>query len=266
MQVIPAIDLMNGKIVRLTRGEEKTAKYYNQFGTPLEAAKRWHYEGARKLHIIDLDAAFGNRNNHQVIAEIARNVSLPIQVGGGIRSFDTAAKLLKMGVSQVILGTVAFTKMEVISQIQKELGVESVIVSLDHENGLVKTHGWTKSKGDIETDTTASRRRTTRKNRTVVKPIRVRDALEKFTKLGIHRFLITSIARDGMLLGPDIETLRETVDFSDAKIIAAGGIGSINDLAALKRIGVEGAVIGKALYESRFTFREALRVVEGVVE
>lgn len=261
MQLIPAIDLMNGKIVRLTRGEAKTAKFYDQFGTPLEAAKRWYDEGAGKLHIIDLDAAFDNGNNYPVIVEIARNISLPIQVGGGIRSFDNAAKLLKMGVSQVILGTMAFTKTESIGQIQKELGDESVIVSLDYENGWVKTHGWTKSKGNIELDTSASRRKTTRRKITVVKKISVRDALEKFTELGVHRFLITSIAQDGMLLGPDLEMLSEAVRFPDVKIIAAGGIGSINDLIALKRVGVEGAVIGKALYEGRFTLKEAIKTI-----
>jgi len=258
VQLIPAIDLMSGKIVRLTRGEAKTAKFYNQFGSPVEAAKRWRDEGAGKLHIIDLDAAFGNANNYQVIAEIARNISLPIQVGGGIRSFDAAAKLLKMGVSQVILSTMAFTKTEVIGQIQKEFVSESVIVSLDHENGWVKTHGWTKSKGNIELDTNVNRRKITRRKITVVKRISVRDALEKFKELGVHRFLITSIAQDGMLLGPDLETLSEAVKFPKTKIIAAGGIGSLNDLAALKRVGVEGVIIGKALYEGRFTLKEAI--------
>jgi len=261
LQLIPAIDLMKSKIVRLRRGEEKTAKFYDQFGTPLEAAKRWWAEGAGKLHIIDLDAAFGNGNNYQVIEEIARDIPLPIQVGGGIRNFDTAKKILKMGVSQVILGTVAFTKPEVIDEIQKEFGVESVLVSLDHVNEYVKTFGWTKSKGHLEIDTTPKRRKTTRRKVTVVKKISVTNALEKFTKLGVHRFLITSIAQDGMLSGPDIETLNETVKFSGAKIIAAGGIGSINDLFALKRIGVEGAVIGKALYEGRFTLKDALKMM-----
>src|SRR3989304_3782331 len=105
MQLIPAIDLMGGKIVRLTRGDQKTAKSYEeQFGTPLEAAKRWNDEGAGKLHIIDLDAAFGRGDNHVVISEIAANVELPIQVGGGIRSFETASKLFKTGIKQVILG------------------------------------------------------------------------------------------------------------------------------------------------------------------
>jgi phosphoribosylformimino-5-aminoimidazole carboxamide ribotide isomerase len=159
VQLIPAIDLMSEKIVRLRCGKEETAKFYNQFGTPLDAARRWFNEGAGKLHIIDLDAAFHNGNNYQIIGEIARNIPLPIQVGGGIRKFDTAKKLLKMGVSQVILGTVVHTKPEVISQIQKEFGAESVIVSLDHVNEYVQTFGWTKSKGHLETDTTPKRRK-----------------------------------------------------------------------------------------------------------
>src|SRR3990172_5472800 len=120
MYVIPAIDLMKGKVVRITRGDPRTAKFYDQWGTPAQVAMKWKSQGAKKLHIIDLDAAFGNSNNQEVIAEIARNTSLPIQVGGGIRTFDTAAKLLRIRGSQVILGTMAFTKTEAIGQIKKE--------------------------------------------------------------------------------------------------------------------------------------------------
>jgi phosphoribosylformimino-5-aminoimidazole carboxamide ribotide isomerase len=268
MQLIPAIDLMNGKIVRLTRGEAKTAKfYYEEFGTPVDAAMRWRGEGAEKLHIIDLDAAFGNGNNYQVIAEIARTVNgrigdnkvMPIQVGGGIRNFDIAEKLFNIGVSQFILGTLAFNNQVEVLRIQRFLGPESVIVSLDHENGLVKSsHGWTKSgRLDIDTDANAKLRKT-KKQITLVKKNTVRDALGYFTELGVHRFLITSITRDGMLSGPDLETLSEAAKVQNVKIIAAGGIGSINDLVALKNIGVEGAVIGKALYEHRFTLKEAI--------
>jgi phosphoribosylformimino-5-aminoimidazole carboxamide ribotide isomerase len=267
MQLIPAIDLMNGKIVRLTRGEAKTAKfYYEEFGTPVEAAMRWRSEGAEKLHIIDLDAAFGNGNNYQVIAEIARAVNarigdrlMPIQVGGGIRNFDIADKLFNLGVSQFILGTLAFNNPIEVLRIQRFLGPESVIVSLDHENGLVKSsHGWTKSgRLDIDTDENAKLRKT-KKQITLVKKNTVRDALGYFRELGVHRFLITSISRDGMLSGPDLETLSEAVKVPNVKIIAAGGIGSINDLVALKNVGVEGAVIGKALYEHRFTLKEAI--------
>jgi phosphoribosylformimino-5-aminoimidazole carboxamide ribotide isomerase len=239
MQLIPAIDLMNGKIVRLTRGEAKTAKIYEtEFGTPVEAAKRWHDEGAGKLHIIDLDAAFALGNNHSVIAEVAKNVKLPIQVGGGIRSYETAEKLFQTGIPQVILGALAFSDPSAIGKIQKKFGAESVIVALDNKDGLIMVEGW-------KTATALT----------------VNDALEKYTALGVHRFLITSIAQDGMLTGPDLQTLSQATLYPNAKIVAAGGIGSIGDLAALKEIGVEGAVIGKALYEGRFTLKEAIQKI-----
>jgi phosphoribosylformimino-5-aminoimidazole carboxamide ribotide isomerase len=239
MQLIPAIDLMNGKIVRLTRGEAKTAKIYEtEFGTPVEAAKRWRGEGAGKLHIIDLDAAFTLGNNHSVIAEVAKNVKLPIQVGGGIRSYETAEKLLQTGITQVILGALAFSDPSAIGKIQKKFGTESVIVALDNKDGLIMVEGW-------KTATAMT----------------VNDALEKYTALGVNRFLITSIAQDGMLTGPDLQTLSQATLYPNAKIVAAGGIGSIGDLAALKEIGVEGAVIGKALYEGRFILKEAIQKI-----
>ena len=236
MQLIPAIDLMNGKIVRLTRGEAKTAKFYDtQFGTPVEAAKRWADEGAGKLHIIDLDAAFGLGNNHAVIAEISKNVKLPIQVGGGIRSCETAETLFQTGITQVILGALAFSDPSAISKIRKRFGVDSVIVALDNKDGQIMVEGW-------KTATAMT----------------VEEALEKYTTMSVRNFLITSIAQDGMLNGPDLLTLSQAAQYPNAKITAAGGIGSIGDLAALKDIGVEGAVIGKALYEGRFTLKEAI--------
>jgi phosphoribosylformimino-5-aminoimidazole carboxamide ribotide isomerase len=239
LQLIPAIDLMNGKIVRLTRGEAKTAKFYEgEFGTPVEAAKRWLDEGAGKLHIIDLDAAFGIGNNHSIIAEVAKNVKLPIQVGGGIRSYETAEKLFKTGITQVILGALAFSDPSAIGKIQKKFGAESVIVALDNKDSRIMVEGW-------KTATAMT----------------VQEALEKYISVGVRRFLITSIAQDGMLNGPDLETLNQATQFPNAKIVAAGGIGSIGDLAALKEIGVEGAVIGKALYERRFTLKEAIEKI-----
>jgi phosphoribosylformimino-5-aminoimidazole carboxamide ribotide isomerase len=239
MQLIPAIDLMSGKIVRLSRGEAKTAKTYEkQFGTPLEAAKRWRDEGAGKLHIIDLDAAFGIGDNRTVIADVAKNIALPIQVGGGIRSYEIAEKILQTGVTQVILGALAFSDPSAITKIQKKFGDESVIVALDNKDGQIMVEGW-------QTKTAMT----------------VDDALDKYTALGVRRFLITSIAQDGMLTGPDLQTLSSAVLFPNAKIIAAGGIGTIGDLVALKEIGVEGAVIGKALYEERFTLKEAIEKI-----
>jgi phosphoribosylformimino-5-aminoimidazole carboxamide ribotide isomerase len=239
LQLIPAIDLMNGKIVRLTRGEAKTAKSYeSKFGTPIEVAKRWCDDGAGKLHIIDLDAAFGIGNNHTIIAEIAKNVKLPIQVGGGIRSYEMAEKLFKTGITQIILGALAFSAPSVIGKLQKKFGVESIIVALDNKEGCIMVEGW---------------KRTT--------TITVKEALKKYTALHVRRFLITSIAQDGMLNGPDLETIGNATQYPNAKIIAAGGIGSIGDLVALKKIDVEGVVIGKALYECRFTLKQAIEKI-----
>jgi phosphoribosylformimino-5-aminoimidazole carboxamide ribotide isomerase len=236
--LIPAIDLMNGETVRLTHGDPKTAKVYNQFGGPVETAKKWKAEGATKLHIIDLDAALGMGNNLSVIAEIAENVDLPIQVGGGIRNIASVEKVLKLGISQVILGALAFSDPEAVTQIQQTFGAGSVIVALDNRDGKIMVEGW-------KTATALG----------------MREALEKFVALGVKAFLVTSITKDGTLSGPDLDTLREACQYPGVEVIAAGGIGDLNDLVALKRVGVEGAVIGKALYEGRFTLKEALKIV-----
>jgi phosphoribosylformimino-5-aminoimidazole carboxamide ribotide isomerase len=238
VQLIPAVDLMNGKIVRLTHGDPKTAKVYDQFGGPVETAKKWQADGAGKIHIIDLDAALGTGNNLSVIAEIVENIDLPIQVGGGIREVEAAEKLLKLGVSQVILGALAFSDPEAVTQIKREFGAGSVIVALDNKDGKIMVKGWK----------TATR-------------MGVKEALEKFAALGVKTFLVTSIARDGTLSGPDLDTLKEACRYSGVAIIAAGGIGGLNDLRALKRVGVAGAVIGKALYEGRFTLKEAIKTI-----
>jgi phosphoribosylformimino-5-aminoimidazole carboxamide ribotide isomerase len=239
MIVIPAIDLMQGKVVRLTRGDPATAKYYEQWGTPAEVALKWKDEGAKRLHIIDLDAAFGLGNNLPVIKEIAEEAALPIQVGGGIRTVETVEKLLKLGVNHVILGALAFSDSTSIPRIQEKFGSESVIVALDNKDGRVMVEGWKTGTG-----------------------FTMWDALEKFVNLRVTTFLITSIAADGMLQGPDLETLSDACTYPGVKVLAAGGIGSLGDLVALKQVGVEGVVVGKALYEGRFTLKEAIETVE----
>ena len=231
---------MNGKIVRLTHGDPETAKVYDQFGGPVETAKKWKAEGAGKIHIIDLDAALGTGDNLAIIAEIVESVDLPIQVGGGIREVATAEKLLKLGISQVILGALAFSDPEAVTQIQQEFGAGSVIVALDNRDGKVMVEGWKTATG-----------------------LGMQEALEKFAALGVTTFLVTSITRDGTLSGPDLDTLRGACQYAGVAIIAAGGIGGLEDLLALKRVGVAGAVIGKALYEGRFKLKEALNAVGG---
>jgi phosphoribosylformimino-5-aminoimidazole carboxamide ribotide isomerase len=231
---------MNGKVVRLSRGDPKTAKVYDQFGGPVETAKKWKQDGAKKLHIIDLDAAFITGDNQAVIAEIAHNVALPIQVGGGIRTVKTAEKLLAMGISQVILGALAFSDPQAITRIQEKYGKEAVIVALDNKDGRIMVEGWKTPTG-----------------------LTMKEALQEFTALGVKTFLITSIAKDGMLSGPDVETLSEACKYPSVAIIAAGGIRSLYDLAVLKRVGVAGVVIGKALYEGKFTLKDAINTMGG---
>ncbi len=239
MMVIPAIDLMQGKVVRLTRGDPATPKYYEQWGTPAEVALKWRSEGAKRLHIIDLDATFSVGNNLPVIESIVEAAALSIQVGGGIRTVETAEKILRAGVSHVILGTLAFSEPTTIAKLQEDFSAESIIVAMDNAEGRVMVNGW-------RTPTAFT----------------VWDALEKFVNLGVTTFLITSIAQDGMLEGPDLQTLSEATGYPGAKIIAAGGIGSLGDLAALKQVGVEGIVVGKALYEGKFTLKQAIETVE----
>ncbi len=238
MEVIPAIDLMNGKIVRLSRGNPKTAKVYSDFGNSLETAKKWKSEGAKKLHIIDLDAAFGVGDNIPTITEIARNLSVPIQVGGGIRTMKDVENLLSVGISQVILGALAFREPGVLREIEEKFGENIAVVALDNKGGKIMVEGWKTPTG-----------------------LDVKEAIKKFVSLNVRAFLVTSIIRDGMLSGPDVKTLKEACRESDTYIIAAGGISNLDDLAILKSIGVEAVVIGKALYEGKFTLKEALEKV-----
>ena len=239
MQIIPAIDLMKGKVVRLTRGDPNTAKTYEQWGTPVQVALRWKREGAKRLHIIDLDAAFGFGNNFSVVADITRASDLPIQIGGGIRSVEAAEKLFKLGAKYIILGALAFSDPEAIPRIQKRFGADSIIIALDNMHGKVMVEGW-----KTETAFTIS------------------QALKKYVRFGARSFLITSITQDGMLQGPDFETLRKAAECSIVEIIAAGGIGSLSDLVALRDADVKGVIVGKALYEERFTLKAAFETVE----
>ena len=236
MKIIPAVDLMNGKVVRLFQGDPQKAKTYNYLGESVAVAKKWEEEGADALHIVDLDAALGNGDNLATVSEIIEAVNLPVQVGGGIRSLEKAETLLGIGADYVILGTLAFNKPEILKRLLEKFG-NRVIVALDHVNGRIMVEGWKKSA-----------------------EMMVKEALSKFLELQVNTFLLTSISKDGTLEGVDLETLNQACKYKDARIIAAGGVGNLKDLAALKRIGVYGVVIGKALYEGAFTLKEALKV------
>ncbi len=239
MDVIPAVDIMGGKVVRLVRGDPKLAKSYEHLGDPLTLAKRWEAEGAQIIHIIDLDAALELGNNTNDIEKIVKAVDAKVQVGGGIRSLNAARHLLKLGVERVLLGSLAFKDAAAIKTLLDEFGKNRIIVALDNRDGVVTVRGWKTSAGAT-----------------------VEEAASTFSRLGVGLFLVTSVERDGTLAGPDFETLAKVCRLRGGDI-AAGGIRSLDDLVALKRLGVCGTVIGKALYEGRFTLGEALKSVSG---
>ncbi len=232
LKIIPAIDIMDGQLVRLSKGDPSTKQQYWTH-SPLEAAKKWAELGAEMIHIIDLDAALGKKPNTELILEIAEAVESPLQVGGGIRSIETAQRLLDGGVERIILGSMPIKAPLEAQKLLKAYGSERVIVALDHRKGSLMVGGWQES-----TD------------------LRLRKALDGFTSQGYQWFLVTNIDQDGTLEGPDTATYAEIA--TGGNIIASGGVASINDIQRLKETGVEAVVIGKALYLDRFTLAEAM--------
>jgi phosphoribosylformimino-5-aminoimidazole carboxamide ribotide isomerase len=238
MQVIPALDIMGGRVVRLTRGDPETSKLYGSM-SPLEAAERWSREGAELIHIVDIDAALRKGSNRDQILEIVESLAVKVQVGGGIRDMQEAASLLDAGVYRVVLGSYALGNQSEAARLLDAYGPERVSVALDHRDGRVLIKGWTE---------------TTKKS--------LVETLQEYTSLGFTWFLATDADRDGALAGPDVETYREIS--KQASIIASGGVSKLEDLVALREAGASAAVIGKALYEGRFTYREAVNAGEGL--
>ncbi len=237
MMVIPAIDIMDGQVVRLTKGDEEARTNYGSFGSPLETARRWQDEGAEYIHIIDLDATLSRGDNRNMIQTIVGTLDVPVQFGGGIRSLDLARALLAGDVSRIILGSLAMKSPEDVASLSEEYGSDRVVIALDHRRGVVLDKGWKGSTGRL-----------------------LDDALRMFTGLGLEWFLITDTDRDGTLEGPDTETYARLSD--QASIIASGGVGSLEDLNALRETGVKAVVVGKALYKGKFTLPEALSQAE----
>jgi len=231
MKVLAAIDIMNGDVVRLTKGDQSTKKVYSN--KPVQVAKKWEKEGADMLHIIDLDAAFGNEsNNLSTIAEILHSVNIPIQIGGGIRNIENFEKIAKMGFSKIVVGTMAYRNLDQLRLLRKNYN-DRIVISLDEINGKVMIDGWKCSSN-----------------------YRIEDAISKFNKLGINIFLLTSIIRDGTLSGPDIVTLNSINADRNLRIIASGGISSLVDVLRVRSIGCDSVILGKALYEDRLDIKK----------
>jgi len=237
VKVFPAIDIMGGRVVRLFMGCPETAKTYTSLGDPVAVAKKWEDEGADGLHVVDLDAALRRGDNSATIFEIVQAVKTPAHVGGGIRSKETAEKFLNMGVEKIMIGTLAFKRPKILAKFVEKFG-DRIIVALDYEeNGKVMIEGWRKT---VQVD--------------------VEDAIQRFLKLKIKNFLLTSVSRDGTLRGVNVDTVKKACAYEGINVIAAGGVSSLKDLMLLKNVGVYGVVIGKALYEGAFSLKDALKI------
>jgi len=237
MEVIPAVDIKGGRCVRLYQGDYLKETVFSE--DPADVAITWKAQGARRLHVIDLDgAAGGELRNIKVIETIVKRVNLPVQLGGGIRNEATVAKLLDIGVDRLILGTVAVENPELIKSLCRKYG-EAIIVGIDARDGYVATHGWVKG--------------------TKTKAL---ELALRMAALGVRRIIYTDIKRDGTLTEPGFRAIAEMVKGVRLPIIAAGGISKLSHLKKLAELGVEGAIVGKALYTGDINLGEALIAVK----
>ncbi|MBA1335206.1 MAG: Phosphoribosylformimino-5-aminoimidazole carboxamide ribotide isomerase [Firmicutes bacterium] len=236
MIVYPAIDIKNGECVRLIQGDmERATTYYKN---PAAAALRWQNLGAEHLHVVDLDGAVsGKPHNTAAIKEILDAVSIPIQLGGGIRDLETVEMALNMGVERVIIGTAALKDEAFIRSAVCRYG-SRIVIGIDARDGCVAVEGW---------------KRTSR-----VRPMELAKRMEAY---GAERVVYTDISRDGMLEGPSFGMIEEMVKQTSMSIIASGGISSVDDLLRLREIGAGGAVVGKALYAGSIDLKEALDIL-----
>ncbi len=239
MEVIPAIDLIGGRCVRLYQGDYERETVYAD--DPVEVALRWRRLGASRVHVVDLDGAkAGAPRNLDAVRRIAGALDVPVQMGGGIRSLDAARAVIDAGVQRVMLGTVAVRNPSVVRRACDELGAESIVVAIDSRGGKVAVSGWT----------AASETRAT-------------DLMSAMMDAGVRAFLCTDISRDGTLAGPNYALMRELVRVGGDGVIAAGGIAAVEHLARLAAIGVGGAVVGRALYTEDIDLAEALDAIGG---
>jgi len=236
MEIIPAIDLRNGKCVRLFQGDYGKETIFSD--DPVSVALRWQSEGARRLHIVDLDGATqGKPGNLDTIEDIVAAIDIPVQVGGGIRSIDTIEQLFAAGVERAILGTVAVEKPDLVKEACQRFG-DRIIISIDAKDRMVATRGWLR-----KSTVTAS------------------ELAGKMIELGIMRFIYTDISRDGTLTSPNFEAIAEFLSQVSVPVIAAGGISSVHHLTRLAELGVEGAIVGKAIYTGDVKLSEAFKAI-----
>jgi 1-(5-phosphoribosyl)-5-[(5-phosphoribosylamino)methylideneamino] imidazole-4-carboxamide isomerase/N-(5'phosphoribosyl)anthranilate isomerase len=231
--LLPAVDVADGQAVQLVQGKAGSEK---KFGDPRAAAKRWQDAGAEWIHLVDLDAAFGRGNNAEVIAEVTGQMQLKVELSGGIRDDDSLERALATGCARVNIGTAALEKPEWCAEVISTYG-DKIAIGLDVRGSKLAARGWTREGGDLF------------------------ETLDRLDRAGCARFVVTDVASDGMLAGPNTELLRQVCDRTDKPVVASGGISTLADITALAAMvpyGVEGAIIGTALYVGNFTIDEAL--------
>ncbi len=239
MIIFPAIDLRQGRVVRLRQGRADAETVFAD--DPLQVAGQWEQQGAAWLHVVNLDGAFGQQSpNLAVVRDIVAAVGIPVQFGGGLRDLAAVAEALRLGVARVILGTVAVRQPEVVAEAVRRFGAERIVVGIDARDGRVAVHGWTE-----------------------VSAVEAAELGRRMAGMGVRRAVYTDVSRDGMLTGVNVEATAALARATGLRVIASGGVASLDDIRRLKAVepdGVEGVIIGQALYAGAVGLGEAIEV------
>ena len=235
MDLLPAIDLRHGRVVRLSQGEAARETVYGD--DPVAVAQRFVAEGARWVHVVDLDRAFGEGDNSELVGRVIAALvgRARVQVGGGLRTLDRIEQAIGLGASRVVIGTAAVREPELLTQALALAGTERIAVGIDARNGIIAIRGWRETAGEP-----------------------ARAVAERVVEQGVRTLVYTDVARDGMLQGPDLDGAL-ALQALGAKVIASGGIASLDDLRGIREAGLAGAIVGRAIYEGRFTVGEAVK-------
>ena len=239
MKIIPAIDLMNGEVVRLFKGDPKQKTVYSD--NPVEIAKKWEDAGADMLHLVDLDATLELGENYEIIKKICDSISIPVQVAGGLRDIKKISAVLDFA-QRVVIGTIAMElkqsdQDQILSNLVSQFGRDRLVVSIDHVDGEIVTHGWQKNTG-----------------------IKLLETTHEFVQHGYSEFLTTNVSKDGTLDGPDLQSLENVCGIGGTNVIASGGISKLDDVESVRKCNPYGVILGKALYEGLISIEEAKRI------